>query len=100
MNEPHEPWTQRAGLPLWVGGFGGVFFLVVLLLTTGGVVFFFVAGVSGVVGLMLFHWLVWGKLLSRLTAGDREAEEGRPRADDLLRQASAPPRAPDHRFRR
>jgi hypothetical protein len=71
-----EPTPGRSTfLPVLLGSMGGFFFLLVLILITGGFFFYLVMAVAGVISLACFHWIVWGKLLTEMTAGEREEEE-------------------------
>jgi hypothetical protein len=59
-------------LTVFLAGLVGMFFLGFLILITGGF-FLHVALIVGVVGGMAgFHYLLWGKLLTERTAGERE----------------------------
>jgi hypothetical protein len=71
-------------LPVLLGTVGGFFFLLVLILLTGGFFFYLVLCAGLVGGLAALHWFVWGKLLTDLTAGEREEMEllARARAEE------------------
>jgi hypothetical protein len=59
---------------------GLVFFSAVLIFLTAG---FFTYGGTVVLGVLLlgcFHWVLWGRTLSRQVAGEREEEQLRRRA--------------------
>jgi hypothetical protein len=59
-------------LTVFLAGLVGMFFLGFLILITGGF-FLHVALIVGVVGGMAgVHYLLWGKLLTERTAGERE----------------------------
>jgi hypothetical protein len=76
MSIPEDPTSRRATfLPMLLASVGGFFFLLVLILLTGGWFFYVVLAVMGFISLACFHWLVWGKLLTQLTAGEREEAE-------------------------
>jgi hypothetical protein len=68
---------------------GAFFFLLVLILLTGGFVFYLVLCAGITIGLAMFHWFVWGKLLTDLTAGEREEQQllDRARAEEEPSQA-------------
>jgi hypothetical protein len=76
-------------LPVLLATIGGFFFLLVLILLTGGFFFYLVLCAGLVGGLATLHWLVWGKLLTDLTAGEREEHElfERARAEEEPSQA-------------
>ncbi len=76
MTEQQDPAGARSTfLPILLTGMAGLFFLLVLILITGGL-FFYVAFFGAMIaGLATFHWLVWGKLLTILTARERKEEE-------------------------
>jgi hypothetical protein len=52
-----------------LGAFGILFFLVLI---TGGLLLWLVVGVVAVAALGLLNYLLWGRWLSRATAGERE----------------------------
>jgi hypothetical protein len=83
MSAQQEPSNRRASfLPVMLGSVAGVFFLLVLVLVTGGFFLYIMAFFAAVASLACFHWLVWGKLLTEWTAGEREEEELLERARD------------------
>jgi hypothetical protein len=62
-------------LTVALAGIVGMFFLGFMILITGGF-FVHVALILGVVGVMSgLHYLVWGKLLTDRTAGEREEHQ-------------------------
>jgi hypothetical protein len=71
------------------------FLVFTLVLLTGGF-FIYVVGVGAFIGVFgFFHWMVWGKVLTEQTAGEREEAE-------LLRRASSDsePAAPSRPYSR
>ncbi len=94
MNDPHDVTTRRSHfLPLVLASMGLFFFLLVLMLLTGGFVFYIVLCVTAAVALGTLHWLLWGRLLTDLTAGEREEER-------LLQRARGEEAVPDYRVYR
>ena len=91
--EPNEnAERQRRGSCLAVmltGTFTG-FLLVLLVLATGGwaVHVLWIAAAVAMFGLV--HYLLWGRLMLRQTAGEREEEEVRRRAEERERQEAEP----------
>ena len=93
---------------------GLVFFSALLIFLTAGFLTYGAGIVLGMVALGGFHWLLWGRALSREVAGEREEEQLRRRAlDEPPLDADAPPAAdqpagpdtgikigPSQRFRR
>lgn len=62
-------------LTVFLAGIVGMFFLGFMVLITGGFFLHF-AMILGVVGVMAaMHYLVWGKLLTDRTAGEREEHQ-------------------------
>jgi hypothetical protein len=59
-----------------------VFTVAFLALITGGWIFWLVLVAAGMAGFAAVHYLLWGKLLSDETAGEREEEELRRRATE------------------
>jgi hypothetical protein len=90
--DPDKDSDARSWLPLLLGGTVGSFFFLGLTIITGGYFLYFLLLVGGVVLLGWVHYLLWGKLLSEQTAGEREEEQVRQQADDWQR--------PDARMRR
>ncbi len=87
MNEQREPNPQRASfLSVMLAGMAGLFFLLVLILLTGGFVFWIVLCVACAVGLGTLHWLLWGRLMTQLTAGEREEHQLLERAREAREQ--------------
>lgn len=71
MSADHDS-KRGTMLTVFLGGTVGMFALSFLILITGGL-FLHVAMICGVVGgLAAVHYLLWGKLLSDRTAGERE----------------------------
>jgi hypothetical protein len=94
MNEQHDPIAQRSHfLPILLASMGLFFFLLVMVLLTGGFVFYIVLCVMAAVSLGSLHWLLWGKLLTDLTAGEREEQR-------LLQRARGEETEPDYRVYR
>lgn len=52
-----------------IGGSAAVFFLILI---TGGLFLWLVLGVSAVAALSLVHYVLWGRVFSQNTAGERE----------------------------
>ena len=77
---PSEPPTPRreSMLTVILTGMVGLFALSLLLLIGGTWVAWLVVVVGGLAFFALFHYLLWGKLLSDQTAGEREEEEAAP----------------------
>jgi hypothetical protein len=67
-----------AALLAVVGGIGLVFFLVLITL---GFFLWVVVGAAALAALGLVNWLLWGGLMSRETAGEREEAELRARME-------------------
>jgi hypothetical protein len=75
MSDPRDPAARRSHfLPIILATMGLFFFLLVLVLLTGGFMFYIVLCVMAAVAFGSLHWLLWGKLLTDLTAGEREEE--------------------------
>lgn len=71
MSADHDS-KRSAMLTAFLGASVAVFALGFLILITGGL-FLHVALICGVIGgLAAVHYLLWGKLLSNRTAGERE----------------------------
>jgi hypothetical protein len=101
MSEQQEPNRGLASfLAVILTGMAAFFFLLVLLLLTGGLFFSLVLFFVFMAGLVTFHWVVWGKVLTELTAGEREEDELQKRAEGLHERASTPPAREEYRFRR
>jgi hypothetical protein len=87
MSAEQEPSGRRASfLPVILGSVGGLFFLLVLVMVTGGFFLYIVGFFVAVAALACFHWLVWGKLLTQYTAGEREEEALLERAREIEEQ--------------
>jgi hypothetical protein len=94
MSEQHDPTARRSHfLPILLASMGLFFFLLVMVLLTGGFVFYIVLCVMAAVSFGSLHWLLWGKLLTDLTAGEREEER-------LLQRARGEESEPDYRVYR
>lgn len=66
---------RSATLTVFLGVLAGFFFLGFLILITGGL-FFYVALVVGVIALAGWgHYVLWGRLLTQHTAGEREEHQ-------------------------
>ncbi len=73
MNSRQDSGSPRASfLPVLLVGMAAFFFVLILILLTGGFVFWIVLCAGCATGMASLHWLVWGKLLTQLTAGERE----------------------------
>jgi hypothetical protein len=94
MNDPPDPSARRAHfLPILLATMGLFFFLLVLVMLTGGFMFYIVMCVLIAVAFGSLHWLLWGRLLTDLTAGEREEER-------LLQRAQSEEQVPDYRVYR
>jgi hypothetical protein len=93
MSDPRDPGSDRATfLPVMFGAAVVLFSVTFLVMITGGL-FFYVALVAGGLAAMGgLHYLLWGKLLSERTAGEREEAE-------LLERAKAEEADPRGRYR-
>lgn len=90
----HRP-TQRPYLALFLGAIGLLLFLVVLIFISGGFFLWVLLLTGGIGVLALFHYLLWGKLLSDAVAGEREEAQLLDRAreeDHPLTNGHAPRR--------
>jgi hypothetical protein len=94
MSDPQDPTTRRSHfLPILLASMGLFFFLLVLVLLTGGFFFYIVLCVTVAFAVGSLHWLLWGKLLTDLTAGEREEEQ-------LLQRARGEEQEPNYRVYR
>jgi hypothetical protein len=76
MSEQQDPVSRGVSfLPVLLAGIASLFILLVLILLTGGFVFWIVLCVASAAGLASLHWILWGRLLTQLTAGEREEEQ-------------------------
>ena len=77
--EPTDQPDQRRGTCLYVMLATGavVFFLLFLALITGGWFLYLMYVVAGITAFGAFHYLVWGRALSRATEAEREEERWR-----------------------
>jgi hypothetical protein len=76
VSAQQDPEVQRSTLlPVMLGSMAAFFFLLVLVLLSGGFFLYLMLAVAGVTALGSLHWIVWGKLLTQLTAHEREEEE-------------------------
>jgi len=82
-------------LTLFLTALGTCAVLVLLVLLTGGFFLYVVVGVA-LIGLIAgLHYLLWGQSFSRNTAGEREEEQLRARAEEEdwpLPETRRPPR--------
>ncbi len=76
-------------------GMAAAFFLLLLLLITGGYFVYLVGTLGAILAFGGLHYVLWGRLLTEETAGEREEEQLRERA-----LAEDEPRPPDRRIRR
>jgi hypothetical protein len=58
----------------------GLFALAVLILVSGGFFLYVIYLALAIAGIAVFHYLLWGRALSRQVAGEREEEQLRERA--------------------
>jgi hypothetical protein len=87
-----EGQRREAMLAVMLAVLGGVFALVLL---TGGFLLYLLLAAAGVAVLGGLHYLLWGRLMSEETAGEREEAELRDRAE--LQEWDLPePRRPRH----
>ena len=101
MSDQQEPIQGPAAfLPVLLASMAGLFFLLVMLLLTGSLFFLVLLFFGFVIGVGALHWIVWGKMLTERTAGEREEEELRQRAEQIDDHIVAAPRREEHRFRR
>jgi hypothetical protein len=68
------------------------FFLLVLIIITGGLVIYLLAVVAALAAFAGLHYFLWGRALHEATAGEREEEELREKADADGWPAPGPPR--------
>jgi len=78
----NDPYRQRRQnfLALFLTALGLLFFLTVLVFLSGGFFLYVVLVAGGMACYGLFHYLLWGKMLSQEVAGEREEEQLRRRA--------------------
>jgi hypothetical protein len=94
MSEQDDPIERRATmLPLMLGAMLAFLFAVFLVLITGGFFLYVVAAGGAILLLGTLHWVVWGKLLTEQTAGEREEM-------DLLERARGEDGLPKGTYRR
>jgi hypothetical protein len=79
-NEPREARSRFLSVMLTVMTVG--FFLMVLMILTGGLVLYLLAVVAGLTGLVLVHYLLWGRAMTEEMAGEIEEEQLRDQARD------------------
>jgi hypothetical protein len=79
---------QRRGSCLTIaltGGLVGFLLLLLVVATEGWAVY--AIGIAAAIGMFgLAHYLLWGRLLLQQTAGEREEEEARRRAEERGRE--------------
>jgi hypothetical protein len=76
MSAQQDSGSSRATfLPVALAGIVLLFFLLMLILITGGFIFWCVLCAAVATAVITMHWLVWGRLLTQLTAGEREEEQ-------------------------
>jgi len=71
--EPDSP--RQTCLPIMLTGMIGSIFLMLLIVATGGWVLYVVLMVGGLGLYVLFHYALWGGLMSQKADREREAEE-------------------------
>ena len=74
---------------LLTGGLVGMILLVLVLATAGWAMHVVWIG-TAIVLFGLFHYLLWGRLLLQQTAGEREEEEVRQKAEERERRRGEP----------
>ncbi len=79
-DDPRPSDARQNFLSLFLATVLGGFFLFVLVLLTGGLFLYVVLLVAFIGFLALFHYVLWGKLMSDSVAGEREEEQLRQRA--------------------
>ena len=96
-----QPWN-RARIPN-SGGAGAclsigltaaftAFLLVVIVLATGGWAVYVVGVATAIVGFGAIHYFLWGRLMLQQTAGEREEDELRQRAEAPRSRSRGPTR--------
>ena len=82
-HEQTEYQRQReAFLAIMLSGLGLAGFLLFLVLISGGFFLWVYLVVAGIAGMGLFHYMLWGRGMTESTAGEREEEEFRVRAEN------------------
>ena len=80
--EPNENQAQRENmLTVLLAGIVGIFGLGFLILISGGYFLWLVLVLAGSITFFGLHYLLWGKLMTDATAGEREEEVLRQRAE-------------------
>jgi len=72
---------RESFLTIFLAVLGSGAFLLFLVLLTGGFFLWVILGVALIILFALFHYLMWGRSLMRNTAGEREEEQLRARAE-------------------
>lgn len=75
MSNTPEPSPRAAFLPVFLGILGSLFFVTILMVLTNGLVLVVGVIAGGLTVMGCVHYLLWGKLLSERTAGEREEAE-------------------------
>lgn len=97
-NENQERQRRASCLAILLAGAFSGFILVLLVLATGGWAVYLLWIAGGVGAFALLHYLLWGRLLLRQTAGEREEEELRRRAEEREQNQAAPGRDGESRY--
>jgi hypothetical protein len=74
------PNARETYLTLMLATMGAAFVLFMLIVITGGLVIYLLAVVAGLAAFAGLHYLLWGRMLSERTAGEREEEQLREQA--------------------
>ena len=92
MEPSDDPERQRRGSCLTILLTGGLVCVLLLLLVvaTGGWAVYVVWIGAGIFLFGLLHYLLWGRLMLQQTAGEREEEEARRRAEQRERDGPGP----------
>jgi hypothetical protein len=92
MGPYDDPERQRRGSCLTIMLTAGLvgFLLLLIVVATGGWAVHVVWIGAGIFLFGLIHYLLWGRLLLRQTAGEREEEEVRRQVEERLRQRQGP----------
>ena len=90
------PQGREAFLYVFLASLVIFFSVLVLILISGGIFLYVLLVTLGCAAVGLFHYVVWGRMLSEEVAGEREEEQLRQRAE----AADEWPASPSHGVRR
>jgi hypothetical protein len=86
---PQPDSARQTIVTVALAGMAAAFFLALFVLISGGLLIYFVGAVCAIAAFGGFHYLLWGRLLTRETAAESEEEQLRQQAlaEDERREA-------------